>query len=328
MALPWGGAAPLVLWLIVIGTDAIFGGLPGLRAVLDAPLAAVGGVGRWLDRRLNRPRRSEASRRIRGLIVTLVVAVPAWFAGMGLVDLARDLPYGWLIEAAVVLCLLGQRRPIDGVRRVAAALAAGDLDRARTALAPLVRFDTATLDSYGVARGAVEACAGRLAEGLVGGALWYAVLGLPGLCTFRAVNALARVIGRPSPRQAAFGFAARRLDDALTLIPALIAGALFVLAALFTASANPLRALRTWLADVRARAGAAAGRAEGAVAGALGLSLGGPRPYDDGPLPGSWIGEGRARTAVTDIRRAVLLASVMALLFATLIAAALAARLV
>ena len=323
----WGGAAPLVLWLIVTGTDAIFGGLPGLRSLLDAPLAIVAGLGRWLDGRLNRARRSEASRRIRGLIVALFVAVPAGLAGAALADLAHDLPYGWLVEAATVLCLLGQRRPIDGARHVAAALGGGDLDRARRLLVPLVRYETATLDAYGIARGAVEACAGRLAEGLVGSALSYVFLGLPGLCAFRAVNALAQVIGRPSPRQAAFGFAARRLDDALTLIPALVAGALFVFAAVFTPSANPLRALRTWLADVRARA-AAAGRAEGAVAGALGLSLGGPRPYDDGVQPGSWIGDGRARTAVADIRRAVLLATVMALLVATLVAAALAGRLV
>jgi adenosylcobinamide-phosphate synthase len=328
MAPAWGGAAPLVLWLIVIGTDAIFAGLPGLRSVLDAPLAVVGAVGRWLDRRLNRSRRSEGSRRVRGVIVTLFVVLPAWFAGAGLADLSRALPNGWLIEAATVLCLLGQRRPLDGARRVAAALAAGDLDRARAALAPLVRFDTATLDAYGAARGAVEACAARLAEGLVGSALWYVLLGLPGLCAFRAVNTLAWAIGRPSPRQSAFGFAARRLDDVLTLIPALIAGLLFVIAALFAPSANPLRALRTWLADVGARAGAAAGRAEGAVAGALGLSLGGPRPYDDGLQPGNWIGEGRARTTTADIRRAVLLATVMALVFAALAAAALAGRLV
>lgn len=323
----WGGAAPLVLWLIVTGTDAIVGGLPGLRSVLDAPLAIIGGIGRWLDGRLNRTRRSEASRRIRGLIVVLIVVVPAGLIGGGIADVAHDLPHGWLIEAAVVLCLIGQRRPIDAARRVAVAIGRGDLDRARQLLMPLVRYDTATLDAYSIARGAVEACAGRLAEGLVGAALWYIVLGLPGLCVFRAANALAQAIGRPSPRQAAFGLVARRLDDAFTLIPALVAGALFVLAALFTPSANPLRALRTWLADVRARAAAGAGRAEGAVAGALGVSLGGPRPYDDGVQPGTWIGDGRARAATADVRRAVLLATVMALLVATLIAAALAGHL-
>jgi adenosylcobinamide-phosphate synthase len=321
----WGEEAALLLWLIVVGADAIVGGLPGLKAVLDAPLAAVAGIGRWLDGRLNRARRSAASRRMRGAIVTLVIAVPAGFAGFGLAAIARDLPNGWLIEAAVVLCLLGQRRPIDGARHVAAAIAKGDLDRARRRLAPLVRYDTATLDAYGLARGAVEACATRLAGGLVGTALWYALLGLPGLCVVRAINALARAIGRPSPRQAAFGFVARRLDDVLTLIPALIAGLLFVLAALFTPSANPMAALRGWFVDLRTRPAAA--RAEGAVAGALGLSLGGPRPYDDGIQPGNWIGDGRARATAADIRRAALLATVMALLFATLIAAVLAGHL-
>lgn len=324
----WGSAAPLVLWLIVVAADAIFAGLPGLRMALALPLGAVAGLGRWFDARLNRARRSEANRRIRGAIVAVFVALLAWFAGAALADLAQGLRHGWLIEAAVLLCLIGQRRVIDDARRVAAALDAGDLDAARAALRPLIRFDTATLDGHGVARAAVEACASRLAEGVVGVAFWYALLGLPGVCAVRAVNILAQTIGRPSPRQAAFGFAARRLDDALTLIPAVIAGALYVIAAAFAPSANPVGALTTWLADMAARAASAAGRAEGAFAGALGLSLGGPRPYDDQLVPGGWVGDGRARALPADIRRAVLLATVATLIFAALFAAVVASRLV
>jgi adenosylcobinamide-phosphate synthase len=322
------GATPLILWLIVAAIDAVFAGLPGLGALLAAPLAVAGGLARWFDARLNRAHRGAADLRIRGAVVVSFLGAVAWLAAAALHDLADVLPYGWLIEAVAILGVLGQRRPIDGARRVAAALDAGDEAAARTALAPLVRFDVAPLDRYGIARGAAESCAARLTEGLVGAAFWYLLLGLPGLLVYRAVNAMAGAIGLPSPRQAAFGFAARRLDDTLTLIPALIAGPLFVLAALFVPPSSPWQALRVWLADLAARPAAAAGRAEGALAGALRLALGGPRHYDGVSVPGSWIGDGRARATSADVRRASLLATVAALLFATLLAGTVAARLV
>lgn len=323
-----GGAAPLVLWLLVAAADALIAGLPGLKSLLEAPLGAVERLSRWFDARLNRAQRSAGDLRMRGVVVVLFTGGLAGVAAAALRDIAAALPQGWLIEAAAILGVLGQRRPIDGARRVAGALAAGDEAAARAALAPLVRYDVGPLDPYGIARGAVEACAARVTEGLVAAAFWYLLLGLPGLWICRTVNAMAAAIGRPSPRQAAFGFATRRLDDALTLVPALIAGPLFVLAALFVPSCNPWRAFRVWVADVAARPGAAAGRAEGALAGAIGLALGGPRHYDDVAMPGSWIGDGRARATATDVHRATALATVAAFLLATLLAGAVAALLV
>ena len=39
------------------------------------------------------------------------------------------------------------------------------------------------------------------------------------------------------------------------------------------------------------------------MAGALGLALAGPRRYADGLVADPWLGDGRARAGVADIRR-------------------------
>jgi adenosylcobinamide-phosphate synthase len=134
---------------------------------------------------------------------------------------------------------------------------------------------------------------------------------------------MADVIGRPSRRHGAFGFTASRLGDVLTLPAAIIAGPIMALAAIFVPRTRPVRALAGWARDLAERGMRTSFRAEGAMAGALDIALGGPRPFDGETLPGSWIGEGRARATVADIRRAVLLITVACLLVALLIALAL-----
>jgi adenosylcobinamide-phosphate synthase len=46
-----------------------------------------------------------------------------------------------------------------------------------------------------------------------------------------------------------------------------------------------------------------AGWPESAMAGALGLALAGPRRYAEGLVADPWLGDGRARAGVADIRR-------------------------
>jgi hypothetical protein len=53
------------------------------------------------------------------------------------------------------------------------------------------------------------------------------------------------------------------------------------------------------------------------------LALGGPRLLDGETITGSWIGDGRARVGITDVRRSVFLLVIAALLVGLAVALAL-----
>lgn len=299
--------APWALLLIVLAADALVGGLPVVRPLLGLPLNLIRRLTRWFDTRLNRENRGPGARRIRGLVVVVAVIFLAWGVGAASGAVFGRMAYGWMLEAISVLVLLHQRECLDRMRRVSRSVVNGDIETARTAAAPLVRHDTATVDEFALARAAIEGGTMRFSGRLVGTVFWYLLLGLPGLCIYRANSAVADVIGRRSPRHADFGFVSARLDAVLSLIPALLAGPLLALSALFVSGTSPVAAVRGWLRDLADRGFRADYRAEGAMAGALGIALGGPRPFDGGTLPGKWIGDGRARATAGDINRAVFL---------------------
>lgn len=321
-----GGGDPLFLWLIVLAADGLFAALPGLRAVLAAPLALIDRLIGWFDARLNREKRSSASRTLRGALVVLVLALAAWVAGVVLAGLARGLPGGWLIEAVVLVCLIYQRRLIAQARQVAESLAAGDLSAARNALAPMAGFETGTEDEFAIARGTVEAAATRFNDGVVAAAFWYFLLGLPGLCAWRTINVAAARIGRATPRLAAFGQFAARLNDVLGFVPGIISGAVLSLASVFVPSASPARAFAGWFGALHPRHVLGNRVCRGPMAGALGLTLSAPRPRLDGTADEGWVGDGRARVTTRDVGRALFLLVVACLIAAALIAGLVMAR--
>ncbi|MEE8334482.1 MAG: cobalamin biosynthesis protein [Alphaproteobacteria bacterium] len=319
-----GATAPLVLLLIALITDALISGLPGLRQVFAAPMVGFRAIASWFDAKLNRARRGAVALRIRGALVALVIAAIGWGLGTLVADAAGALPAGWVLTALTLVCLLAQRVPIDIARGTARALLGGNLATARADVGALVRYDSEALDAHGVARAAIEGLGARFAGGLVGTVFWFLLAGLPGLVAYRAIAAAADVLGRPTPLHGAFGSVCARLDDALTLIPAMLAGLILALAALFSPGANPAAALTLWARDLGERGVHSGFRSEGALAGALGLALGGPRNWDGEVRAGGWIGDGRARIEAADVRRAVWLVMVAAVIVFLAVAAALA----
>jgi adenosylcobinamide-phosphate synthase len=314
----------LSLLLIAVLADAVLAGLPGLRDVLRAPAFAVRGLAGWCDARLNRPHRSEAARRIRGILVILVIAGAAWAAGFAVERLVRAEGAWPGLEAVVLLFLLWHRAAFDLARAVAARLRAGDESGARAALARLSPSDAAAPDAYSVARAAIEAEARGFGAGVVGVTLWYVAFGLPGAVLFRAVHEASLRIGQGAAPGAAFGAAAFRLDSLLGLIPAPVAGTLLALAAIFVPRANPLRGFRVMIRDFAKHGSPLSGWTFAAVAGALGLALAGPRRGAPDEVPPGWIGDGRARAEPADVGRASYLFAVAGLIHIGLLAGAFA----
>jgi adenosylcobinamide-phosphate synthase len=235
-------------------------------------------------------RRAWAPSRMRGAAVAAVLVVAA--AAVGRAAGARA-------EAAVLWAALGARSLASTALRLAALVEQGELDRARAFAPALMGRETKELDAAGLCRGAVESVAENTADAVVGALLWHAVAGPAGSAAYRAANTLDAMFGHRSARHERFGWAAARLDDALTWPAARLATALAVVLA-----PQPAAALRTLRRDARAHPSPNAALLEAAFAGGLGVRLGGTLRYGDRVEHRPELGDGRL-PGPADVRRAV-----------------------
>ena len=144
----------------------------------------------------------------------------------------------------------------------------------------IVGRDPDQLDEAGVCRAAIESCAENFSDGVVAPVFWLALLGLPGLIAYKAINTADSMIGHRSARYESFGWAAARLDDLVNLIPARLSGLLVAIVAPIaggttgdSAQGDVARCCETSLSQCRVagkrhsrRAGSGAGRDRAAMA--------------------------------------------------------------
>jgi adenosylcobinamide-phosphate synthase len=292
--------AIFAILLLAYLLDAGWGDPPWLYRRLPHPVAL---LGRGIERGELRWNRGSA-RFWRGLLFTLAAVILAGSLGWAVARLCQALPGGWLLEALLASTLIAFRGLHDHVRAVAEALDRG-LKEARAAVARIVGRDPRRLDAPGVARAAAESLAENFSDGVVAPIFWFALLGLPGLCAYKAINTLDSMIGQRNPRYEHFGKAAARLDDALNWIPARLAGLLLLAAAAFLPEASARGAWRAARRDAGKHRSPNAGWQEAVLAGALGFALAGPRHYPDGPVADAWMGDGRAALDAADLRAAL-----------------------
>ena len=299
---------------IALLVDGIVGDMAWLFSKIGHPIALLGRVIGFLERRLNREGSSERARFLSGLVVTLFVVFLTTYIGWYLSELARAVKLGWIVEVVVVTILLAQRSLYEHVLSVARALGRGDIADGRVAVQHIVGRDTNELDKNGIARAAIESLAENFADGVVAPIFWYLVVGLPGVFAYKAINTLDSMIGYRSLEFASFGLVAARLDDVANWIPSRLAALILVVSAVFPYTADPSRAAGIMWRDSSKHPSPNAGWPEGAMAGALNLSLGGPRQYPGGVSEADWIGDGTHLASFKDIHRALLLFIVACLL--------------
>ena len=288
--------------VVAMGVDAALGWPDRLYARIGHPVTWAGALISVLDRACNREADSPPRRRAAGVLVALTVIGLAALIGA---LMQGALPRGWagaLMTGILAWPLVALRSMYGHVAAVARPLASGDLDGARHAVSMIVGRDTKQLDAPGVARAALESLAENTSDGIVAPIFWGAVLGLPGIAAYKAINTLDSMIGHHSPRYEAFGWASARIDDVVNLIPARLTGLLFALA-----SGAPGPALACMGCDARRHRSPNAGWPEAAMAGALGVRLSGPRVYGDGLSHEPWVNAGARDPQADDIARGLTL---------------------
>ena len=287
---------PASLWLpaaalLAVGLDRLLGEPRRLH-----PLVGFGKLAEAAERACNRGQ-GAAWRRAAGLLAWCLVVLP-WVA-LAAWATPRT-PPGWAIDALLLYLALGGRSLAEHALRVAADLAAGDLESARRHVGWMVSRDTRELDAAGVARAGVESTLENGNDAVLGALFWFALLGGPGAVLFRLANTLDAMWGYKTERFLHFGWAAARLDDALNYLPARLTALSY---ALFGATR---RALACWRRQAHQWESPNAGPVMSAGAGSLGLALGGTAIYHGRIEERPQLGEGRAARG-EDIGRALAL---------------------
>jgi adenosylcobinamide-phosphate synthase len=274
---------------------------PGLLRAIGHPVTWMGALIGVLERCLNKKPAARAAGIAAVLMLVAVVGAIAVVLQWALLRLSFGLP----LVAVLASTLLAQRSLHRHVADVATALDNEGLAGGRRAVARIVGRDTAALDEAGVARAAIESLAENFSDGVVAPVFWLVIAGLPGAALYKAINTADSMIGHRTPRYAAFGWAAARLDDLVNL-PASRLAALLLVAATALSSKNAAHpAWRAVLRDAPKHRSPNAGYPEAAMAGALGLSLAGPRTYDGERVDDAFMGDGRREANAADIRRAL-----------------------
>ena len=265
-----------LMMLVAMAVDALCGWPAALYARIGHPVTWIGRLITALDRALNRDTDRFATRRAGGVLAMLLAITAAALPALIVQSLLPGGTAAILIGGILAWPLVATRSLHDHVASVARPLASGDLPAARRAVAMIVGRDPQVLDHAGVSRAALESLAENASDGVVAPLFWGALLGLPGIAAYKAINTLDSMIGHRSARFAAFGWASARLDDLVNLIPARLTGVLFAVT-----SARPGAALACMVQDARQHRSPNAGWPEAAMAGGLGIRLSGPRHYGD-----------------------------------------------
>ncbi|MBU0934485.1 MAG: cobalamin biosynthesis protein [Spirochaetes bacterium] len=168
----------------------------------------------------------------------------------------------------------------------------------------IVGREVSKLDSTGCCRAAIESVAESSIDGAAAPLFWAAVLGPWGAFLYRAINTMDSLFGHKNERYRWFGFTAAKMDDFFNVIPARLSSLLAILLAPAVCGSST-KGLRIFKKERLHHASPNAGHPEAAYAGILGIRLGGPIRYAEGPLEKPWFNAAGNACEPADITRSV-----------------------
>ena len=218
---------------------------------------------------------------------------------------------------AIFYCLAGTTL----IREVRAVFLALDrsLEEGRKQVARIVGRDTSELSAQEVRTAALETLAENLSDGVIAPLFWLAILGVPGMLTYKMVNTLDSMIGYKTERYKDFGCWAAHIDDIANYIPARLTALLMVAPLLspqlggrllaqpsLPQSGEVRRGLLRFVAKYgRNHASPNSGYPEAALAGILNCRFGGPHYYFGELFDKPYIGTNDRPLTTEDMKKAV-----------------------
>ena len=233
-----------------------------------------------------------------GLIVSVFVITYLIRHYLNLLPSITGRGWGWVFDSIFVFFCLAGTTLIREVREVFLAVDRS-LEEGRQQVARIVGRDTTELSAQEVRTAALETLAENLSDGVIAPLFWFAILGVPGMLTYKMINTLDSMIGYKTERYRDFGCWAAHIDDVANYIPAR-------LTALLMAIASPRKGLLRFIwRNGRRHASPNSGYPEAALAGILNCRFGGPHFYFGQVFPKPYIGENERELTTTDMKLAV-----------------------
>ena len=207
--------------------DLIFGD----PSKLPHPIVWFGKAIAFFEHRLNKG----SHRKLKGALVAIGLIVSVFVVTYLIRHYLYLLPSitgrGWVLvfdSIFVFFCLAGTTL-IREVREVFLAVDRS-LEEGRQQVARIVGRDTSELSAQEVRTAALETLAENLSDGVIAPLFWFAILGVPGMLTYKMINTLDSMIGYKTERYKDFGCWAAHIDDIANFIPARLTALLMAIA--------------------------------------------------------------------------------------------------
>lgn len=176
-------------------------------------------------------------------------------------------------------------------------------EEGRKQVARIVGRDTSELSPQEIRTAALETLAENLSDGVIAPLFWFAVLGVPGMLTYKLINTFDSMVGYQNERYKDFGCWAAHIDDIANYIPARITALLMIIVVPLW---NKWRLLRFVIHFGPQHASPNSGWPEAALAGILNCRFGGPHNYFGEYFYKPYIGTNERPLTTKDMKRSIL----------------------
>lgn len=273
------------------------------------PIVAFGSIIAWGEKRLNQGRyRKGAGTLYNGFLVSTVFAIFTLIGSFwrDSIQIFTEDPIIFIVLVALAICfnvgwaffMLSGTTLIREVEDVFKALKES-LSKGRTQVARIVGRDTAALSDQEVRTAALETLSENLSDGVVAPMFWWAVLGLPGMVTYKMINTQDSMVGYNNNRYREYGWFSAKIDDVVNFIPARLTALLMII------SVGRWDLLKFVARNGRRHASPNSGYPEAALAGVLDCRFGGSHDYFGQMVYKPFIGEHHRPIVDDDVTIAV-----------------------
>ncbi len=202
--------------LFAIVYDLLFGEYP----TKIHPVVYMGFVGKWFDKKLNKPEKSNFAKFIFGMIALTIEIVLFLVISTSLLVISKsDNKVAQILGFLVAIYLLKSTFSIRSLYEHVARCYTDDVELLRKNVSFIVSRDVSKLDKAHLYSAAIESLAENISDSITGPLFYYLLFGLPGAVIYRVVNTYDALFGYRNEKYEWFGKFPARFDDLLNIVP-------------------------------------------------------------------------------------------------------------